>query len=151
MAKREDESQIGSLTPNHGKSGIDPISLRVGGMRHVVEKFSTRAITSLQTPSWSEVYKRSYSLTKSREFQPWRFRDSRDKKNHLDEGALERCRVYYMGEGGGFPRVRTMVSLVSPKSPMAHLSTRVLQHCVNQLVGWFGTGFHEWIVACHSS
>jgi len=24
-----------------------------------------------------------------------------------------------MGEGGGFPRVRTMVSLVNPKSPVA--------------------------------
>jgi len=26
-------------------------------------------------------------------------------KNHLDVGAAERHRVYYMGEGGGFPRV----------------------------------------------
>jgi hypothetical protein len=26
-------------------------------------------------------------------------------KSHLDEGAAERCKVYYMGEGGGFPRV----------------------------------------------
>ncbi len=52
-----------------------------------------------------------------------------------------------MGEGGGFPWVRTVVSLVSPKSPAA----LVLQHCANQLVGWFGAGSHEWIVACHSS
>jgi hypothetical protein len=45
-------------------------------------------------------------------------------KNHLDEGVAERCRVYYMGEGGGFPRVRAVVSLVSPRSPKARLSTK---------------------------
>jgi hypothetical protein len=26
-------------------------------------------------------------------------------KNHLDVGLVERCRVYYRGEGGGFPQV----------------------------------------------
>jgi len=31
---------------------------------------------------------------------PW---ESRDKKSHLDVGATERHRVYFMGEGGGFP------------------------------------------------
>jgi hypothetical protein len=29
-----------------------------------------------------------------------------------------------MGEGGGFPRVQSVVSLVSPELPMACLSTR---------------------------
>jgi hypothetical protein len=24
-------------------------------------------------------------------------------KSHLDASAVERCREYYMGEGGGFP------------------------------------------------
>jgi hypothetical protein len=35
------------------------------------------------------------------------FRDSNlgvpGKKCHLDEGVVERCRVYYMGDGGGIP------------------------------------------------
>jgi len=31
---------------------------------------------------------------------------------HLDVGAAERRRVYYMGDGGGIPRVRAVVSLV---------------------------------------
>jgi len=26
-------------------------------------------------------------------------------KSHLDVGLVERCRVYYKGEGGGFPEV----------------------------------------------
>jgi len=44
-------------------------------------------------------------------------------KNHLDVGATERHRKYYMGEGGGFPQVRAVVSLVSPKLPVACPST----------------------------
>jgi hypothetical protein len=35
------------------------------------------------------------------------------KKSHLDVASAKRCRKYYMGEGGGFPRVRAVVSLVS--------------------------------------
>ncbi len=34
------------------------------------------------------------------------------QKNHLDEGTVERCRVYYMGEGGGFRRVQVMVCVI---------------------------------------
>jgi hypothetical protein len=45
MAKRKAGSQIGNLTPDHGKSTIDPILVRADDMRHVVEKLSTRATT----------------------------------------------------------------------------------------------------------
>jgi len=38
------------------------------------------------------------------------------EKRHL---AMESYRKYYMGEGGGFPRVRAVVSQVSPRSPVA--------------------------------
>jgi hypothetical protein len=40
-------------------------------------------------------------------------------KSHLDVALVESCRVYYVGEGGGFPWVRAMVSLVNPESPVA--------------------------------
>ncbi len=40
-------------------------------------------------------------------------------KSHSDVGAAERRKKYYMGEGGDFPRVWAVVSLVSPKSPVA--------------------------------
>jgi len=36
-------------------------------------------------------------------------------KSHLDVSVAERHREYYMGEGGGFPQVRAVVNLVSPK------------------------------------
>jgi hypothetical protein len=45
-------------------------------------------------------------------------------KSHSSVGAAKRHKKYYMGEGGGFPRVRAMVSLVSPKLPMACPNTK---------------------------
>jgi len=34
------------------------------------------------------------------------------KKSHLDVASAESCRVYYMGEGGGFHWIQAVVSLV---------------------------------------
>jgi hypothetical protein len=47
-------------------------------------------------------------------------------KSHLDVAHVESCRVYYMGEGGGFPWIRAVVSLVSPESPVVVLALKVL-------------------------
>ncbi len=51
-------------------------------------------------------------------------------------GAAERHIIYYMGEGGGFPRVRAMVSQVSPELPVACPSTNGAIECelINLLV-----------------
>jgi hypothetical protein len=49
---------------------------------------------------------------------------SHETKSHLDEDLAKRCKVYYMGEGGGFPKVWAVVSLVSPRSPVALPSTK---------------------------
>jgi len=54
---------------------------------------------------------------------------SLETKSHSDVGATERRKEYYMGEGGGFPRVWAMVSLVSPGLPMACLSTKGVPEC----------------------
>jgi hypothetical protein len=51
-------------------------------------------------------------------------RGSPGTKSHLDVAPVEWCKVYYMGEGGGFPRVRAVVNLVSPKSPVVRPSTK---------------------------
>jgi hypothetical protein len=45
-------------------------------------------------------------------------------KSHLDVGLMERHKVYYKGEGGGFPQVQAVVSLVSPNLPVARPSTK---------------------------
>jgi hypothetical protein len=49
-------------------------------------------------------------------------------KSHLGVGATERRREYYMGEGGGFPWVRAVVSQVSPRSPVACPNTKRVQN-----------------------
>jgi hypothetical protein len=55
-------------------------------------------------------------------------------KSHLDVALVERHRVHYKGEGGGFPQVRAVVSLVNPNCPWLVLAPKVLQLCINHLV-----------------
>jgi hypothetical protein len=49
---------------------------------------------------------------------------SPETKCHLNVGLVERHRVYYKGEGGGFPQVRAVVNLVSPNLPVARPNTK---------------------------
>jgi hypothetical protein len=51
MVKRKAGSQIGSLTLDHRKSGVDPISLCAGEVRHAIGKLSMRATTLVETSS----------------------------------------------------------------------------------------------------
>jgi len=59
---------------------------------------------------------------------------SPEKKSHLDVASVESCTVYYKGEGGGFPQVRAVVSLVCSCCLWLVLAPRVLQLCTNHLV-----------------
>jgi hypothetical protein len=54
-------------------------------------------------------------------------------KSHLDVGPMERCRVYYKGEGDGFPQVRAVVSLVCSCCSWLVLAPKVFQLCTNHL------------------
>jgi hypothetical protein len=65
---------------------------------------------------------------------PW---EPRDKKNHSDVGAVERHKIYYMGEGGGFLQVQAVVNQVSPELPVACPNTKGARECelINLLVG----------------
>ncbi len=109
MAKRRAGSQIANLTPDQKKSVIDPIYLAADNVRHTVGKLSTRATTLLYIAPRSEVCSKSYGAPKSRDSKLARFRDFHlgvpGEKSHLDVGSVERCRVYYKGEGDGFPQV----------------------------------------------
>jgi hypothetical protein len=55
-------------------------------------------------------------------------------KSHLDVALVERCRIYYKGEGGGLPQVRAMMSLVSSSWSWFVLAPKVFQLCVNHLM-----------------
>jgi hypothetical protein len=138
MAKRKAGSQTVNLTPDQKKSGIDPIYLVSGGVRHIVGKLSTRAITFLQMELRSEVFSQSYGAPKLRESHLARFRDSHSrvprKKSRLDVSSVPNHRIYYKGEGGGFPQVRTMVSLVCLCCSWLVLPPRVFQLCTNHFV-----------------
>jgi hypothetical protein len=48
-------------------------------------------------------------------------------KCHLDVGLVERHKVYYKGEGGGFPQVLAVVSLISSKLYIPCPSTKTVQ------------------------
>jgi hypothetical protein len=58
-------------------------------------------------------------------------------KCHLDVGLVERHRIYHKGEGGVFPQVRAVVSLVNSTCPWFALTTKVFQLCTNHLVFGF--------------
>jgi hypothetical protein len=48
-------------------------------------------------------------------------------KCHLDVGLVEKHKVYHKGEGGGFPQIRTMVSLVNQGLLVNRPSTKSAQ------------------------
>jgi hypothetical protein len=45
-------------------------------------------------------------------------------KCHLGDGFMAMHRVYYKGEGGGFPQVQAVVSFLNLSLPMARPSTK---------------------------
>ncbi len=49
---------------------------------------------------------------------------SPETKCHLDVGFVERLKVYYKGEGGGFPQVWAMVSFVSSSLSVVYPNTK---------------------------
>jgi hypothetical protein len=55
-------------------------------------------------------------------------------KSHLDVAPAERHIVYYKGEGGSFPQVQAIVSLVSPNCMWLVLAPKAFQLCTNHLV-----------------
>jgi hypothetical protein len=113
---RESNWQFDSRPLKVGSRPLPDLRIRV---RDVVGKISTRATTLVQTSLRSDLAVGSYELSKSWDSNRDSFGTisglqlgSPGKKSHLDVASAERCREYYMGEGGGFPRVQAVVSLV---------------------------------------
>ncbi len=50
------------------------------------------------------------------------------KKCHSDVTSTSERREYYMGEGGGFPRVRAVVSQVNPRLLVVGPNTKMMQN-----------------------
>ncbi len=88
-------------------------------VRYVVGKISTRATSLVQTSLRSDLEVGSYELPKFQDSTRDNFGiisglqlGSPGKKSHLDVVPVGCRREYYMGEGGGLPRVRAVVCLV---------------------------------------
>jgi len=148
--------------PTTKKLGIDPIYLSTNNMQHTVGKLLMRATTFLQTSSQFEVCLQSYDTPKSRKSQRWQFRDSHlgvsGQKGHLNVGPMGSHRVYYKGEGGGFPQVQAVVSLICPSWMWLVLTPKVFQLCTNHFMlvlcksVWVDKGCQLFIVpSCSSS
>jgi hypothetical protein len=56
---------------------------------------------------------------------------------HLDVASMASCREYYMGEGGGFPRVKAVMSLVCPSARGLSWHPRVFPNAKLTSCGWF--------------
>jgi hypothetical protein len=57
------------------------------------------------------------------------------EKSHLDVGSVASHRIYCKGEGGGFPQVQAVVSLVCSCCSWFILAPKVFQLCTNHLCG----------------
>ncbi len=57
-----------------------------------------------------------------------------ETKSHLDVASVNKCIIYYMGEGGGFPQVWAVVNLVSPSYSWFILAPKMFQLCTNYFV-----------------
>jgi hypothetical protein len=55
-------------------------------------------------------------------------------KSHLDVAPMESCRIYYKAEGGGFPQVQAVVSLVCLSCLWLVLAPKMFQLCTNHFV-----------------
>jgi len=138
MARRRAGSRTASLTPDHKKSKIDPIYLAIGGRatyrwKALNETYNFAldriVIRGLLTKLWgSKVAGVPFGAILGFPL------GSPGKNSHLDVASMESCRVYYKGEGGDFPQVQAVVSLVCPCCPWLVLAPSVLQLCINHFV-----------------
>ncbi len=123
MAKRKARTQIGSLTPQNRP---DPKARRWNATRRWKDVDKNYKFTSDLIPIGGlnkELWPRKMAGVQTGTVLELLLRSPRIK-SHSDVGAVERCREYYMGEGGGFPWIRVVVSLANPKLPVACPSTK---------------------------
>jgi hypothetical protein len=77
-------------------------------------------------------------------------------KSHLDVAPVERRKVYYKGEGGGFPQVQAVMSLMCSSCSRFVLAPKVFQLCTNHFVlvlctpTWVSEACHFFLVPSQS-
>jgi hypothetical protein len=138
MAKRKAGSQIGSLIPDHQKSGIDPISLHAAMCNIPLERFRQRLQLCFRPRRNRRSAQEVMRLQSHGTPNCWNFEtptwESWDKKPFGCGPRGEARNIYYKEEGGGFPQVQAVVSLVCPSYMWLVLTPKVLQLCINHFM-----------------
>jgi hypothetical protein len=116
--------------------------LFAGCVTHIFGKLLMRNTTLLYTSPQLEVYTKNYRFPKSWESQFQKFQDiqlgSLGTKWHLDVAFVVNHKEYYKREGGGFPQVGVVMSLVNQcVSVVCVHAPKVFQLCINKLIVWF--------------
>jgi hypothetical protein len=123
MAKKKARSQTANLTFNHQKLGIALISLCVKHWKALDEGYTfvsnLISIKSLHAKLWALKVAKVPTMGISR----LSLVNAKDKC-HLDASHVASHKIYYKGEGDGFPQVRAMVSLMNLSLPMVHPSPK---------------------------
>jgi hypothetical protein len=147
MARRKAGNQIGNLTPDHGKLGIDSLACRRRATRRWRPLDKDYIFGSDLVPIGG--LHRKYSPIKLRDSEPWRFQDS-----HLGVSGQKAIRVPLLRSGAEYTIWGKVVA--SPKSgprwvlwvwgcPWLVLTPKVLQPSANQLACWFCVGLLNWV------
>jgi len=102
-------------------------------MQHIVGKLSMKAITFFR-PHLSKKSARKIMVPQSRESPHFGNFGTLRTKFHLDVGPMGSHKLYYKGEGGGFPQVRAVVSFVNLSCSWFILAPKVFQLCTNHLM-----------------
>jgi hypothetical protein len=117
FAKIKVRSWSDNLIPDHKKLRTILKYVHISGVPHIVEKFSTKATTCFKPRlNWSssqeviDLQSVKSSNFKISRLPSWEFRG----KWYLGAAPMANHRKYYKGEGGGFPQVWVMGSLVCP-------------------------------------
>ncbi len=138
MAKRTVGSEITNLTPNHKKVRNRPDLLICRGRATYYQKALHKSynfaldyisIRGLLVQLWGSkiIGVPTWAISRLPLENP-------GIKSHLDVGLVVSHKVYYKEEGGGFPQVPALVSLMCRCCPWLVLAPKVFQLCTNHLV-----------------
>jgi hypothetical protein len=101
--------------------GIDLISLRASNIRHIVGKTLNEGYNfGLDLIAIGGLHKKLCAFKVagvSADGISGLPSGSPETKSHLGVALVERHKVYYTREGGGFPQVQVVVSVVCPSCP----------------------------------
>jgi hypothetical protein len=121
-------------TKSWGKSRESPQFPHVQVACDIPLEISQQELQLCFRPHCNRRFAHKIMKPQSRESFNSRNSGSPETKCHLDVGLMERHRVYYKREGGGFPKSEPWWVLLVWSCPWLVLTPKVLKLCTNHLV-----------------